>query len=108
MADIDSPHGREATLRELAERARDHDAVTDAFVAKSFTDLLVVVDLAPGERTVPAELVDLFESHGCLGANEVYDRESDDRSSAGGSDGGDRHQFVDTETRGEHQSYVVE
>ena len=99
---------REAELRDLAARAREHDAVADAFIAKSFTDRLLVVDLAPSEGAVPPELITLFEDHGCYGANEVYDRESDDRSSAGAFGGATRHQFVDSETRGEHQSYVVD
>ncbi|QCC49241.1 hypothetical protein [Halobellus limi] len=105
---VDEEGEREATLRRLAARACDHDAVANAFVAKSFTDLLVVVDLEPDESGVPTETVDLLESHGCRGANEVYDRAAEDRSSVGESDGAARHQFVDTETRGEHRSYVVD
>ena len=99
---------RESELWRLAERARAHESVADAFVAKSFTDLLVVVDLEADRERVPPELLSLFESHGCEGANNVYDRDAEDGSSAGGFDGATRHQFVDSETRGEHQSYVVD
>jgi len=99
---------RESTLRELAGRAREYDAVADAFLAKSFTDQLIVVDLRGDADSVPAELVALLEANGCYGANEVYDRDADDGSSAGAVGGADRHQFVDTETRGDHRSYVVD
>ena len=99
---------RETELRSLAERARADESVADAFVAKSFTDLLVVVDLETDTERVPPELISLLESHGCEGANTVYDRDAEDGSSAGAFDGATRHQFVDSETRGEHQSYVVD
>lgn len=99
---------REAELRELAAQARDHAAVADAFLAKSFTDRLLVVDLESGTAEVPRGLVSLFEAHGCYGANEVYDRDGDGGSSAGTFGGRERHQFVDTETRGDHRSYVVD
>jgi hypothetical protein len=99
---------RETELRELAARARKFDAVEDAFLAKSFTDRLLVVDLNAADRTVPDELVSLLEAYGCRGANEVYGRDGETRSSTGAFGGATRHQFVDTETRGEHQSYVVE
>lgn len=98
---------RGAELRELASRARDHAAVADAFVATSFTDQLLVVDLESTTEGVPPGLVTLFAEHGCYGANEVYDRDGDG-SDAGAFSGRERHQFVDTETRGEHRSYVVE
>jgi hypothetical protein len=103
------PHmtDRESTLRELASRAREYDAVADAFLAKSFTDRMIVVDLC-GADAVPEELVALLEANGCYGANEVYDRDAEDGSSAGTVDGADRHEFVDTETRGDHRSYVVD
>jgi len=102
------PENREAELRDLAGQARDHAAVADAFLAKSFTDRLLVVDLKSGTSEVPQGLVTLFEAHGCYGANEVYDRDGDGGSGAGTFDGRERHQFVDTETRGDHRSYVVD
>lgn len=102
------PDDREAELQELAARARDHPRVVDAFLAKSFTDRLLAVDLESGTGEVPQTLVTLLEDHGCYGANEVYGRECDDSSGAGTFGGRERHQFVDTETRGEHRSYVVD
>jgi hypothetical protein len=99
---------REAELETLAERACEYDAVADAFIAKSFTDRLLVVDLESDESEVPSGLIALFEEHGCYGANEVYDRDEADGSSAGTFADTTRHQFVDSETRGEHQSYVVD
>ena len=99
---------RETELHRLAAELRDHETIDDAFLAKSFTDRLLVVDLNAADRTVPDELVSLLEAHGCRGANEVYGRDGETRSSTGAFGGATRHQFVDTETRGEHQSYVVE
>jgi len=99
---------RDSRLRELAARACEYDAVTDAFLAKSFTDQMVVLDLGADAEAVPDELVALLEANGCYGANEVYDRDAADGSSAGAVGGADRHQFVDTETRGDHRSYVVD
>ncbi|MFA1611839.1 hypothetical protein [Halobellus rubicundus] len=97
---------REAELERLVERARQHEAVADAFLAKSFTDRLVVVDLEAGE-SLPRELVTLFTSHDCYGADEVYDWDGED-SSAGEFGDATRYQFVDQRTRGEHRSYVAE
>jgi hypothetical protein len=99
---------REKELRALVSRAEAHDTVADAFLAKSFTDRLVIVDLESGNQHVPRSLRELFEEHGCRGANEVYGRDGADGSAAGTFDGRERHQFVDIETRGDHQSYVVE
>jgi hypothetical protein len=99
---------RDSGLRELAARAREYDAVADAFLAKSFTDQMIVLDLRADADSVPEELIALLEANGCHGANEVYDRDAADGSSAGAVGGADRHQFVDTETRGDHRSYVVD
>lgn len=99
---------RDSELRELAARAREYDAVADAFLAKSVTVRLIVVDRRSDADAVPEELVALLEANGCHGANEVYDRAAADSSSADTVDGADRHQFVDTETRGDHRSYVVD
>lgn len=97
---------RETELEALVERARQHDAVADAFLAKSFTDRLVVVDLEADE-SLPRELVTLFASHDCHGASDVYDWSQGD-SSTGEYGEATRYQFVDQRTRGEHRSYVVD
>jgi hypothetical protein len=99
---------RESSLHELAAQAREYDAVADAFLAKRVTDRMVVVDLRADAEGIPEELVALLEADGCYGANEVYDREAGDRSSAGTVGGADRHEFVDSGTRGDHRSYVVD
>ena len=98
---------REAELRRLAARLCERDGVTDAYLAKSFTDRHLVVDLREG-GSVPSDLVDLLASHDLRGANEVYDREGADRSFMGSVGDASRHHFVDVRTRGDHQSYVVE
>ncbi|WP_226004769.1 hypothetical protein [Natrinema salinisoli] len=98
---------REATLEDLAARLREREAVSDAFLAKSFTDRLLVLDLEDG-TALPAEIRDLLADHDLRGANEVYGNERDDPSLAGDLSDATRHQFVDTRTRGDHQSYVVD
>ena len=98
---------REAALRNLAERLREDDAVSDAFLAKSFTDHHLVLDLADGE-SMPREVAELLADHDLRGANEVYGNGGTDPSFAGDLERATRHQFVDTRTRGDHQSYVVD
>lgn len=97
---------RAAELERLVEELTDHDAVADAWVAKSFTDRLVVIDLHE-ERTVPSGLEERLADHDLYGSNEVYGLD-DDGSQMGSVGEGTRHQFVDVRTRGEHQSYVVD
>lgn len=97
----------ETDLDALAESLCDHDAVEDAWLAKSFTDLLLVVDIEPGE-TLPADVEERLAERGLRGANEMYGIEADERSLVGTVEGVNRHQFVHVETRGDHQSYVVE
>ncbi len=99
---------RDSKFRGLAARAREYDAVADAFLANTFTDRMLVVDLRADADTVPDELVAMLEANGWDGANEVYDRDAADGSWAGTVGGAERHQFVDTETRGDHQSYVID
>lgn len=98
---------REAELRRLAATIREHDSVADAFLAKSFTDRLLVVDLQ-SDGELPSAVVASLRDHDLRGANEVYGAGSDDASFAGTVGDGTRHQFVDVRTRGDHQSYVAE
>ena len=98
---------REAELRDLADRVRDRDAVADAWLAKSFTDRLLVVDVR-AEATLPTDLRRELADRDLRGANEVYGETADDPSFAGDVGDGERHQFVDVRTRGDHRSYVCE
>jgi len=98
---------RTRTLQELAERIRAYEPVEDAWLAKSFTDQLLVVDVSSDER-LPPEIETLVADHGLVGVNDVYGTHSAETSFMGAVGGADRHQFVDVETRGDHQSYVVE
>ncbi|PGF16012.1 hypothetical protein CP556_07710 [Natrinema sp. CBA1119] len=98
---------REAALRELATRLHEYDAVSDAFIAKSFTDHILVLDLER-EETVPKNVRELLAAHDLRGANAEYGTGTDDPSFTGDLGDGTRHQFVDTRTRGDHQSYVVD
>ncbi|MFB6180108.1 MAG: hypothetical protein ABEI77_10345 [Halorientalis sp.] len=98
---------RAAELRALASEISDHETVDDAWLAKSFTDMLLVVDLPEG-TTLPAEIRDSLADHDLYGSNEVYDMDDTDQSFVGTVSNGNRHQFVDVRTRGEHQSYVID
>ncbi|WP_436934966.1 hypothetical protein [Halovenus marina] len=99
--------GRDEELRDLASTLREHDAVHDAFLAKSFTDHLLIVDNTAGER-LPEDIVARLRAHDLRGANEVYSEGVTDVSFAGDIGNATRHQFVDVRTRGDHQSYTVE
>lgn len=98
---------RAAELRRLAERLRERDVVDDAFLAKSFTDQLLILDVCQGE-SIPDDLERLLADSDLRGAAEVYG--DDEGAPSGLGDVGDstRHHFVDVQTRGSHQSYVVE
>jgi hypothetical protein len=98
---------RDVELDALVARIREHDAVDDAWIAKSFTDRLLVVDVHQ-QATLPDDLQALLADHDLHGANEVYGTAAADRSQVGGVGDATRHHFVDVRTRGDHQSYVVE
>ncbi|MFC6975976.1 hypothetical protein ACFQL1_16815 [Halomicroarcula sp. GCM10025709] len=99
---------RDQTVRDLAEDIADHDGVRDAWTAKSFTDRLLVVETAP-EESVPTAARELLTAYGFAGADEVYDVDgATDAAFAGRFEDCRRYRFVDTESRGQHRSYVVE
>jgi hypothetical protein len=98
---------RGTELRALAASLCEHPAVVDAWLAKSFTDQMVVVEVRAGAE-IPSEVEARLADHDLRGANDVYDTGADDDSFAGTAKGAARHRFVDTRTRGEHQSYVVD
>lgn len=97
---------RDSELRQLVAEIEKHETVENAFLAKSFTDRLVILDVADSDR-VPEEITIRLEEHDLRGADEVY---SDDKQGSFTGDIGNatRHHFVDVRTRGSHQSYVVE
>jgi len=97
---------REQAVRRLAERVAATDAVSDAWVAKSFTDLLLVVEVEEGP--VPDHLVETLADEGLVGYNELHGVTAEDPASVGGLADGDRFRFVDRQSRGTQQSYVVE
>jgi hypothetical protein len=105
---------RQGELRRLVDEVRTFEGVEDAFLAKSFTDRLVIVDVDT-DGGVPAEVERLLADHDLYGADRVYEDgdpsdglADSDRSSTGEVGGATRHHFVDIETRGAHRSYVVE
>jgi hypothetical protein len=109
---------REATLRRLSRDLQAHDAVADAFLAKSFTDRLLIVDVADGaapaadrsDGEVPRTVRERLVAHDCLPAAAVFedDAAADGLSFQGTVGEATRHHFVDVRSRGEHRSYVVE
>jgi hypothetical protein len=98
---------REVELRRLAGTLNERDAVADAFLAKSFTDRLLIIDFQ-GDGQLPPDIVETLSNHDLIGANEVYGETGTDVSFAGTVGDTTRHQFVDIRTRGDHQSYVVD
>lgn len=98
---------RGTEMRELAASLTDDPAVADAWLAKSFTDRVLVVTVEPG-ADLPDTVRQRLAAHDLRGANDVYGSEGPDPSAMGVAGAGQRHRFVDTRTRGEHQSYVVD
>jgi hypothetical protein len=110
---------RRAQLEALAAEIADHAAVADAFVAKHFSDQLVIVDVAAAatgsgetagseEGTVPADVVERLEAAEVRPAEHVYGDEEAAGSPVGPIEAGTRHHFVDVRTRGTHRTEVVE
>jgi hypothetical protein len=101
------PDDRATRLRELADEVCEHAAVTDAWLAKSFTHRLFVVDLEP-DADLPDAVAERLAENDLYGANEVYDVDEVAGSFAGAVADANRHQFVDVRTRGDHRSYVLD
>ncbi|GCF15153.1 hypothetical protein Harman_30880 [Haloarcula mannanilytica] len=98
---------RQAQLRTLAGELTDYDPITDAFLAKSFTDQLLIVDVRDGEP-LPADVIDRLADHDLHPADSVYGDDGGSPSAVGDVGNATRHHFVDVQTRGSHRSYVVE
>ncbi len=93
-------------LAAVTEQLLGYDVVTDAFLAKSFTDRLLIVDVTESAQ-LPADALELIHEHD-FGALDSLDTDDEQHRSAVGDVGGaTRHHFVDMQTRGAHQSYVV-
>lgn len=98
---------RRAELDALATEIADHGAVTDAFVAKSFSDQLVIVDVA-AEASMPTGILERLDAADVQPAETVYGDEESAGSPVGPIEEGTRHHFVDVRTRGTHRTEVVE
>jgi hypothetical protein len=95
-------------LRGLAEQLKDEEGVRDAWVAKSFTDRLLVVVTPPDER-LPSTVRLLLRSWNLRGYEEVYDLDgATDANFGGHTADGEWYRFVDVRDQGELQSYVVD
>jgi len=99
---------RAAALSALADRLAEGDGVTDAWTAKSFTDRLFVVEV-PSDWSLPETVRETLHDNGLREADDVYDIDGAEGADfAGDLADGRRYRFVDVESRGEMQSYVVE
>lgn len=98
---------RETELRRLTTQLQQHELVDDAFLAKSFTDRLLILDVRHGE-SIPDDIEQMLANHELHGAEGVYGDDEAARSFAGEICKSTRHHFVDVQTRGTHQSYVVD
>ncbi|EMA05550.1 hypothetical protein SAMN05443574_10846 [Haloarcula vallismortis] len=98
---------RQAELRTLSGELTDSEGITDAFLAKSFTDQLLIVDVRDGEP-LPTAVADQVADRDLLPADEVYGEAAANQSAIGNVGDATRHHFVDVRTRGSHRSYVVE
>lgn len=98
---------RKAELRSLAADLRADTRVADAWLAKSFTDRLFVVELETGD-SLPESLEARLRAAGLEPYNELHDIPAAEAAFAGDLVGASRFQFVDIESRGSLQSYVVE
>lgn len=96
---------RTAELRRVAADLRDHEAVDDAFLAKSFSDRLLIVDV--GDDRVPTGVANRLAAHDLHAADGVYG-DDEGNSFVGAVGDATWHHFVDVQTRGSHRSYVVE
>lgn len=97
---------RGTRLRDLATSLTEDDDIVDAFVAKSFTDRHMVVDLREGVS--PERIADRLAAYDLHRAQEVYGDDHGTHFFAAEIDGAVRYHFVDTRTCGEHRSYVIE
>ncbi|MXR51430.1 hypothetical protein GRX03_07415 [Halovenus sp. WSH3] len=98
---------RRDALQEVADQLVEYDGIRDAFLAKSFTDRLLIVDVER-DRELPDPALALLDEHDLRGIEEVYGEDSERRSVVGDVGDATRHHFVDVQTRGDHQSYVVD
>jgi hypothetical protein len=98
---------RKSTLEDLATALESRRAVAGAWTAKSFTDRLLVVELAD-DRPLPEPVAAAIEAHNLAPYNKYHDVPAPDMAGAGAVDGARRYRFVDVASRGTLQSYVVE
>jgi hypothetical protein len=98
---------REVALREIADDLVEREAVADAWLAKSFTDRLFVVELQADEE-LPVPIREELLTAGLQPYNDLHDVPAVDAAFAGDLAGARRYRFVDVQSRGSLQSYVVE
>ncbi|MDT3435840.1 hypothetical protein KZ498_13370 [Haloarcula sp. 1CSR25-25] len=98
---------RQGEIRSLAKELTGYEEITDAFLAKSFTDQLLIVDVRDGD-SLPGDVTERLADQSLLPADSVYDEDGAGRSAIGDVGNATRHHFVDVQTRGSHRSYVVE
>lgn len=98
---------RRERLQRVAADLQEYDCIDDAFLAKSFTDQLLILDVEQGEA-IPEAVLETLRDNDLRGAESVYGEDSEAHTVVGDLDDVTRHHFVDVRTRGSHQSYVVD
>ncbi|MDS0284423.1 hypothetical protein [Haloarcula onubensis] len=73
---------RERQIRELVADIRTHETVDDAFLAKSFTDRLLILDIN-GTDGIPEEIVARLRERDFYSAETVYDKSGNHTSDFG-------------------------
>jgi hypothetical protein len=96
---------RRTELERLAERLAARSDIADAYTAKSFTDRLFVLEIEAA-GTVPDDVDALLGEHNLAPACEVYG-DGDQQMTFAGADDSEQYRFVDMQSRGTLQSYVV-
>ncbi|WP_256393316.1 hypothetical protein [Natronoarchaeum rubrum] len=86
---------RRDELEALADRIAGFDGVERAWVAASFQDTLLFVEV-PSGAALPDAVAELLEERGLTGANEAYGIDAAGASDAGNVGAYEQHRFVDT------------
>lgn len=98
---------RRERLQQVVADLREYDCIDDAFLAKSFTDQLLILDVEQG-AAIPEPVLETLRANDLRGIESVYGEDSEAHSVVGDVGDVTRHHFVDVQTRGSHQSYVVD
>jgi len=86
---------RRDELEALADRIAGFDGVERSWVAESFQDTLLFVEV-PSGAALPDAVARVLDERGLTGANEAYGIDASGASDAGNVGAYEQHRFVDT------------